>query len=167
MAMIPSIMASGLSAMAPTMSEAAVIQAITSAWRSYFTLAAVGVTPAIPAAFEPGIAAMQGALVGISAPAPGVAALKLQAGVLAFWGAITALPTAIWVTAPIVLIPPIVPPPGIGGISAALSGVFSVNTNTLISAANSIAGILHSNGGIGALVPGSVPPAPPAPLPIL
>lgn len=167
MALVPSAMAAGLSALAPTMSEGAVIEAISSAWRTYFALSAIGAAPAVAAAFEPGIAAMKGALIGISAPSPGIAAVKIQAGVLAFWGAIVTLPTTIWITAPIVLIPPIVPPVGISGIAAALNGIFANNMNTLPSAANSIAGVLHSSGGLGALVPGSVPPAPPAPLPII
>jgi hypothetical protein len=111
---------------------------------------------------------MAGALVGMSAPSAGAA--SIAAAVTAFWVAIAPLATAIWITAPIVLVPPIVPPAGLPGLAATLASVFASNTAgqlSLTQAAQSIAAALHASGGIGALVPGSVLPTPPAPLPIL
>jgi hypothetical protein len=74
-----------------------------------------------------------------------------------------------WVTAPIVLVPPIVPPAGLGGLQAALEAVFASNLAgelSLADAASAVAGAIHT-ANQGATVPGSVPPAAPAPIPIL
>ena len=50
------------------------------------------------------------------------------------------------------------------------SSAFAANTSgsgSLADSAATVALAIHTSGGLGALVPGSVPPAPPAPLPIL
>jgi len=154
--------------MTPVETEAEAIANFVSAWDAYFAGASVNGVPATPGSYAAGLAAMQGAMTGLSAPNGG--SVAIQAGITAFWSAIAGLATGIWLTAPVVLVPPIVPPPGLGGISAALTSVFTSNTSgsvDLATAANNVAAALHSSGGLGALVPGSVPPAPPAPLPIL
>jgi hypothetical protein len=154
--------------MAPGPSEATAAAALVAAWDAYFAESSVNGIPATPGAYSAGSAAMLGALTGMSAPGGGAAAIA--AGVTAFWGAIASLPTPIWITAPIVLVPPIVPPPGLGGMVGALTAAFAANTASkapLPAAAATIAAAMHGSGGVGATVPGSVPPAPPAPLPIL
>lgn len=168
MALSDTTLSDGLEALVPADAEADAIQAIVDAWDAYFGQAAVGAATAVPGSYAAGLTAMQGALAGLSADGAGAA--KLAAGVTAFWSAIAALPTSIWITAPVVLVPPITPPPGLGALTAALAAAFASNAAASASLADSaaaVAGSLHTSGGLGALVPGSVPPAPPAPLPIL
>lgn len=168
MALSSSTLADGLEALTPTDSESAAISAIVSAWDAYFGGSTVNGVTATPGSYAAGLSAMQAALVGLSATGAGAAALA--AGVTAFWAGIAGLATTIWITAPVILVPPIVPPPGLAALSAALSAAFASNTSgssSLADCAAAVATILHTNGGLGALVPGSVPPAPPAPLPIL
>lgn len=163
-----STLADGLEALAPTDSEAAAISAIVSAWDAYFGGSTVSGVTATPGSYAAGLSTMQTALVGMSATGAGAAALA--AGVTAFWSGIAGLATTIWITAPVVLVPPIVPPAGLAALPAALAAAFASNTSgssSLADSAAAVAAALHTNGGLGALVPGSVPPAPPAPLPIL
>jgi hypothetical protein len=166
--LLATTLATELETLTPTGSEATAISRLVDAWEVYWGGATVNGIAATPGSFSAGLSAMAGALVGLSAPNAGAA--KIAAGVSAFWSAVAPLATAIWITAPIVLVPPIVPPPTLGALSAALSAVFASNTSsglTLAQACQQIASVMHTNGGIGALVPGSVPPTPPAPLPIL
>ena len=168
MALSDSTLASGLEALVPVDDEADAIQAIVDAWDSYFAESRVNGITATPGSYAAGLSAMQSALTGISATGAGSAILT--AGVTAFWAAIAGLATTIWVTAPIVLVPPIVPPVGLAALPVALEAAFAANTSGSSSLADSAATValaLHTNGGLGALVPGSVPPVPPAPLPIL
>lgn len=168
MALSDSTLASGLEALVPVDDEADAIQAIVDAWDSYFAESSVNGITATPGSYAAGLSAMQSALTGISATGAGSAILT--AGVTAFWAAIAGLATTIWVTAPIVLVPPIVPPVGLAALPVALEAAFAANTSGSSSLADSAATValaLHTNGGLGALVPGSVPPVPPAPLPIL
>jgi hypothetical protein len=167
MPMASATLASGLSGMAPADTEADAIQAFVSAWDAYFAQSQVGAAVATPGSYAAGLAAMQGALAGCSVT--GAAAAKLTAGVTAFWAAIATLAPTIWITAPIILVPPIVPPVGLAGISAALAAAFAANTTgsaSLSDSANAAATAIHA-ANLGALVPGSAPPAPPAPIPIL
>jgi hypothetical protein len=168
MALSDSTLASGLEALVPVDDEADAIQAIVDAWDSYFAESSVNGVTATPGSYAAGLSAMQSAMVGISADGAGSA--SLVAGVTAFWTAIAGLATSIWITAPVVLVPPIVPPVGLAALQAALEAAFAANTSGSASLADSAATValaLHTNGGLGALVPGSVPPTPPAPLPIL
>lgn len=168
MALSDSTLASGLEALVPVDDEADAIQAIVDAWSAYFAESTVNGVTATPGSFDAGLSAMQSAMVGISADGAGSA--SLVAGVTAFWSAIASLATSIWITAPVVLVSPIVPPAGLAALQAALEAAFVANTAGSASLADSAATValaLHTNGGLGALVPGSVPPTPPAPLPIL
>lgn len=168
MALSDSTLASGLEALVPVDDEADAIQAIVDAWSAYFAESTVAGIQATPGSFDAGLSAMQSALTGISAT--GAGSVVLTAGITAFWTAIAGLATSIWITAPIVLVPPIVPPVGLAALPAALEAAFAANTSGSASLADSAATValaLHTNGGLGALVPGSVPPTPPAPLPIL
>lgn len=161
-------LASGLEALVPTGDEAEAIQRIVDAWDAYFAESTVSGVTATPGSYAAGLSAMQAAMVGLSTVNNGATAIQL--GVTAFWTGIAGLATSIWITAPIVLVPPIVPPPAIATTAAALLTVFASNLASELSLADSAAAVaasLHATAGLGALVPGSVVPAPPAPIPIL
>lgn len=169
MALVSSVLGSGLAAMVPTPTEATAIAAFVSAWDAYFAGASVLGIPATPGTYAAGLSAMQGAMTGMSAP--GGAAAAIQAGVQAFWGAILAQGAVIFVMVPPSgVIPPLVPPPGISGIAAALTGVFASNTSGMVplpTAADNVASAIHPAGGLGGTAPVQTPPAPPVPTPIL
>ena len=164
MALSASVLSTELQSMTPTGSEATAIARLSSAFDVYFRQATVNGVPLVPAAISPGLAAMQAALVGMNLSGAGAA--KLAAGVAAFWTAQLGLATSLWITAPIVLVPPIVAPAALSGLSAALSSVFASNVSGGLSAAaccDAIAAAIHT-ACTGAVVQGSTPPAPPAPL---
>lgn len=167
MALSASTLSSALQAMTPTDSEATARQRFADAFETYFLDATVSGAPLVPASIGPGLSALASALVGMSATGAGAAALA--AGVSAFWTAQLGLATSMWITAPIVLVPPIVPPAGLAGLAATLTSTFESNRAgglSLAQACDQLAAVIHaacSGGG----VPGSVPPAPPAPIPIL
>lgn len=168
MALVQATLKSGLEAMSATDSEATSIQRFVDAWDDYWAGASVAGVPANAGTYSAGLSAMQGAMSGMSTSGAGAA--KIQAGITAFWGAIAQSPTTIWTTAPITLVPPITPPPGLSGIAAALTSTFATNTSGSLSLSDSaaaVAAVLHSAGGFGAVVSGSVIPAPPAPIPIM
>lgn len=152
---------SALGALLPTASEAEAITRLVSAWESYFGEATVNGAPLTPGSISGGLSAMAAAMVGLSAP--DAAAGKIAAGTATFWSTQASLATAMWVTAPVVLVPPIVTPPGLGSLESALDAVFTAGPYTLADALHDIAGAWHA-ASTGAIVPGSVPPAPPAPL---
>jgi hypothetical protein len=152
---------SELASLVPTSSEATAINRLVSAWQAYFGEATVSGAPLVPASISGGLSAMAAAMVGLSAP--GAAAGKIAAGASAFWSTQAGLATTMWVTAPVVLVPPIVPPPGLASLSSALAAVFAAGPYDLDEALNQIASAWHA-ASTGATVPGSVPPAPPAPL---
>ena len=152
---------SALGSLTPTISEATAIARLVDAWEEYFGDATVSGAPLVPGSVAGGLSAMAAALVGLSAP--GAAAAKIAAGTSAFWSTQAALATAMWVTAPVVLVPPIVPPPGLASLSSTLAAVFAAGPYDIHDAMGHIASAWHA-ASTGALVPGSVPPAPPAPL---
>lgn len=161
-------LSAGLQSLEPSSSEAVAITRLTDAWESYFLGAAVAGAALAGASITPGLAAFSGALVGMSAP--GAGATSIAAAVTAFWAAQAGAATAMWITAPIVLVPPIVPPPPLPALASALVPVFASNTAgslSLVASCDAIAAVLHSSGGVGALVLGSVPPSPPTPIPVL
>lgn len=167
MALTSSTLSTALQTMTPTASEATARQRFADAFETYFLGAAVNGAPLVGSSISAGLSALASALVGMSATGAGPA--KLAAGVNAFWTAQLSLATSMWITAPVVLVPPIVAPAGLAGLSAALTSTFNSNRAgglTLAQACDAIAAVIHTacSGGV---VPGSVPPAPPAPLPIL
>lgn len=167
MTLSASTLASGLAAMTPTLYEASAIQAFSDAWEGYFDESTVSGIAATPDSYASALSALRSAMSGCSAS--GAAAASIQAALVAFWNGLSAVATSVWITAPIVLVPPVVPPPGLTGIAAALTSVFAANTSSSLSledAADAIASALHS-ANAGGTIPGSVPPAPPAPIPIL
>jgi hypothetical protein len=168
MTLLVGTLATELENLVPSSTESEAIGRLVDAWEVYFNGAVVNGAALAPGSIVAGLSAMGGALVGMSATGAGAA--KIAAGISAFWSAIAALAPTIWITAPVVLVPPIAPPLGLPTLAATLASTFAANTAgnlSLAQASQQIAAVLHAGGGIGALVPGSVPPAPPAPLPIL
>ena len=163
----PSTLGSELANLTPTDSESGAISAFVGAWDTYFADASLAGVPANAGSYGLGLSAMESAMVGMST----TGAMAMQSGIIAFWTAILALPTAIWtLPPPSIPVPPIVPPLTMAGIAALLTPVFATNVTTEADAAlawQNIATVLHTNGGIGALVPVQVPPAAPIPMPIL
>ena len=167
MALTQSTLASGLESLTPTSSEPVAISAFVDAFETYWNGATVSGAGLNPGTIDTGLAAMQGAMAGLSVTGQG--ATKIAAGVSAFWSAQAALATTMWTTAPIVLVPPIVPPAGLSGLAAALSSTFASNLAgelSLTDAAAALAATIHA-ANLGGVVPGSAPPAAPAPIPIL
>lgn len=161
-------LATELENLTPTTSEATAIQRLVDAWEAYFAQSSVNGITATPGSFNAGLTAMSGAMAGLSLTNNGSTAI--QSGVTAFWAAIAGLATTIWITAPVVLVPPIVPPPTLTAVAASLDVTFANNLASelnLSDAALAVATTLHTTAGLGAVVPGSVPPAAPVPLPIL
>lgn len=161
MTLTASTLEAALASLTPTASEATAIERLVDAWESYFAEATVSGAPLVAGSLSAGLSALGAGLVGLSAP--GAAAAKIAAATAAFWSAQAGLATSMWVTAPVVLVPPIVPPPGLGGLEAALDAVFAAGPYELDDALGAIAAAWHA-ASTGATVPGSVPPAPPAPL---
>jgi hypothetical protein len=168
MALSAATLSMALQDLPPTGDEELAVARLSIAFGDYFREATVSGLPLVPAAISPGLDAMQAALVGMSLS--GAGASKFAAGVAAFWTALLGLPTSLWITAPIVLVPPtITPPTGLAALSAALSSVFASNVAGRLSSADccdAIADAIHT-ACAGATVLGSVPPASPAPLVIL
>lgn len=165
MPLVSSVLGAELANMAPVDNEPDAINNFAAAWETYFKDAAVLGVPTTPGSLSGAIGSMKGALVGMSATGAGAA--KIAAGITAFWSTVAGAAATIWVTAP----PPTgaTPPPGLGGIAAALSAAFAANMAgdlALADAANAVAAAIHPTqlGGI-ALVP--PPPAGPGPSPIL
>ena len=168
MPLLPNTLASGLESMTPTGEEQPAIAAFANAWSTYFAGASASGVPAVPGSFAPGIAAMQTAMVGFSAPFAG--APGIQAGITAFWGAIAPLASVIWVLAPAVVLAAVTPPPGLGVIAADLMTLFPLNLNANLSlhdAATAIAAKLHTDGGMGAFATGVSATGAPVSLPVL
>lgn len=157
MPLVSSTLASGLQALTPTSVEATAIAAFSDAWASYFQAASVQGTPPVGGMLNAGLAAaqeaMKSAMVGMSAPNAG--STKIQAGIQAFWDVVAAQAAVIWLPAPNVVTPPAVAPPTLSSIASALESVFSSNTSgnlSLAQAAQNIADVLHTNGGMGGTV---------------
>ncbi len=164
MALVQSTLASGLEAMEPIDSEATAIQRFADAFDDYFAGASVTGIPVTPGTTAAAKAAMIGALAGLNTDA----ATAIQNGITAYWGTVAPSATTIWAGTVGPIIPPAVPPAGISGIAAALTGVFSANTSgglALAAAAAAVAGAIHPTqlGGIvnlGPPPPGGTPGVP-------
>ena len=106
------------------------INAWVTAFSTYFEDASSNGVPIVVAALIPAEAAMAGAMTGLSTAASNA----IQAGILAFWGAI--IPAVAW---PTVLA--IVPPTLLSGLSVTLDAVFLSNTNGSLDKNTSMAAI--------------------------
>lgn len=110
--------------------EAGARAAWAAGFAAYFEDAQSNAVPVVAAGLPVAQAAMEAALTGLSLDGPGA----LQAGLLAFWGALvtpTCWPTATAVT----------PPPALAGAAAALQVVFLANTSGALPAAMALAAV--------------------------
>jgi hypothetical protein len=157
-----------LAAITPKTTEQDAIDAFALAWSRYFAGAAVAGTSAASGPLDTGIAAMKLAMVGMSAS--GAGPMKLQLGLVAFWGAIAPLGATMFaLTAPAAVVPPLVPPTTLSTLSAALESTFAANAAASLSLADSadaLATVLHASAGLGGFASVLVPPGPAAPAPI-
>ena len=151
-------LATELEALDPTDTEPVAIDRLSAAFDNYFNESTCG-GASLTGDTTPAIEAMALALVGMNAPGQGF--VKLQAGVIAYWGALSAIAATLWIT-----VPPLVsttPPPTLSGIAAALLAVGNANTAAALSKEDSCAAIaasLHTFnlGGFGVTaVPSSIP----------
>lgn len=153
--------------MAPTNSEATAIQNFADAWDNYFKGASVSGVSAVPAALASAKSAMIGAMTGLST----TGAAAMQAGIIAYWGAVSTGFAAIWLIPPNTVVAA-APPTGLSGLAAALTTVFATNaadpTKTIGQATAAIAAVLHTTGGLGGIATVQPPPvSAPIPTPIL
>ena len=171
MALSQSTLASGLEALEPETVEAVAIQRFVDAWEGYFEGATVQGFPVQSGALSAALASLQGGLTGWSAP--NAAAAAIQTGLTAFWATLAPTVATVWLPLPNVVTPPAVPPPGLAGVAASLTGLFvsltAAGTTTKEQAAAQIAAVLHPAAGVGGTVIIQPPlPAPPIPgVPIL
>ena len=160
MALVQTTLASGLANLIPADAEADAIEEIAKAWEAYFAGASVLGSAITAGVYEPALAVLRSSLAGLS---NADAAQKIQDSISAFWSALAPIAPALWVMPPNVAAAPIVPPPGISGMRAALQTVFNGNRSASLgleaSAAN-IASVLAANGGLGGTV--TIVPPPPA-----
>src|SRR5512140_327970 len=98
--------------------EAAACQTLADAFSNYFADAMSNGVPIAAGALPAAKAAMAAALVGMSVSGAGAA--KIQAGIIAYWGAV--IPAVAWPTTLL-----ITPPPGLGTIAASLTAIFAAN----------------------------------------
>lgn len=133
-----------------------------SAFDVYFRGASVAPVMAASAALTPARTAMQAALVGLSVPGNGATAI--QAGIVAYWGAVVASAAVIWVHSPPVL--SVTPPPSLSTLASVLAPLFTSLTAAKLSKAEccaQLAAAIHTLqlGGQAAVGP------PPATIPVL
>jgi len=133
--------------------EAEGIANFAAAYGTYATAAVAGTVPITTVAISAGKAAMQTAMVGISAPGGGVA--SIVAGAVAFCGAVASGASASFSGATLIT------PPPFAGLAAALGTALAANVaqgSTIDVAMGRIATALHGQTAIGgtATFPGPV-----------
>lgn len=161
MALIQATLSTELQALPDVDNEPDAILNMSSAFDGYFGGAASNGAPLNPAIAALGLAAMQGALVGMSADDAGAGAIS--AGVTAYWAALN-VPGAFGAS-----IVPITPPPTIATLAAALTAVFAANITGKLEkepACDAIAAVWHPIMIAGGLATFMVGPTP-TPFPIL
>ena len=142
----------------PVATEAAAIDFMAQQFVAFFLDATVVAVPALPAPLAGPEAQLRAGLVGMSVA--GQAAVRMQAGITAFWTAAMLVAPTIWVTVPVILPASGVIPPGLGGLAASLSGVFASNTASKadLATASSALGAAIYAAQLGATVTLSPPP---------
>ena len=151
MTMLSATLKSNLLAMGLFDNEPDAIAAWAGAFKTYFSSASAGPVPVVAAALTSPEAAMKGAMVGLSTGGAAV----LQAGILAFWGALN--PVATYFPAGLTITPPV----GLAGLAASLGAVFAANVVGAKSAVDSydaIAAAIHA-ANAGGIVAFPIPPA--------
>lgn len=153
MAMVATKLRDGLVALGLYDNEPDAIEAWASAWNTYFADAVSNSVPILPTALPSAKTAMKTAMTGLKV----TGSASLQAGIVAWWGALPPSGTFTGATG-------VTPPPTLSGIAAALSPVFLSNRGkTKAEAALAVANALHAQ-NLGGL---AVFPAPVGPMPIL
>lgn len=162
MTLVQATLASGLEDLEPTDSEATAIQRFVDAWEGYFEGASVQGVPVQAGTLAAALASLQAGLAGWSQDS--AAAAAIQTGLTSFWTTLAPSAALIWLPVPNTVTPPAVPPPGLSGISASLTALFTTltasGTTTKEQAAAQIAAILHASAGVGGTV--TIQPPPPA-----
>jgi len=128
-----------------TDTESTARQAWADAWLEYFTDAQIAVPslPILTAALDATRDVMRDAMTGLST----TGAAAIQAGLVAWWGAMAAAPSAYFTGATV-----ITPPTGIASIATGLATVFAANTTAALSledSADAIAGVMHTANALG------------------
>jgi hypothetical protein len=141
MAMLQTTLADELQALGLYDNEPDAIQAWADAFAAYFEDAESNAVIIASAAIPAAKAAMVSAMTGLST----AGAAAIQAGIVAFWGAL--VPATAWLTTTA-----ITPPPGLSGLTAALQAVFDANTTGGLSkdaSMTAIAGAIHPINAVG------------------
>jgi len=155
-AMNPDTLALELQNLSPVATEAAAIVNFVNAYGVFAADAEAGPATITPAAVTAGKAAMQAALVGMSAS--GAGATIMFNGVVAFWAAVAALLAGAFAGSTA-----ITPPPH-AGLVVGLTSVFASNTSSALSkndATQNVAAVFYSEvitAGFATFPPGTLAP---------
>ena len=157
----------------PKPDAASALLAFQSAWESAFSGATAGAAGIGSGALDPAIAAMAAGLATLYVPigTPVSAATAITTTVTAFWATLLAASPTVFTTpppAPIIIVPGGVPSPGLAGLPVALQSVFTSNVlvkDPAIATAALVTALTAAM--VGGTILGSIPPAPPVPIPIL
>ena len=154
MPLLPATLASGLEGMEPADNEQVAINNFVAAWDDYFSGASVSGVPTTPGTLAAALEGMRAGLVGMSNS--GVGANIIQAAITTFWTTVAASASTVWVVVPAIITA--TPPPGLGGIGAALTSAFSGNQGGKLELAASavvVANAIHLTqvGGVTAQGP--------------
>lgn len=153
MALLESKLESGLLTMSPTTTPGLAEQRFVDAVSEYMKGAAAGAVPIVAAAVDTQAKPAMLAALTFAPGSPEDAALSLQGGLTAFWGAVVAAPAVFFPGAVLVT------PPTFAGLEGALTATFEDGGNrTLSAAAAALAGDIHGETtGLGtATFPGPV-----------
>lgn len=149
----------------PTVIESEVIDILAARFLDFFLDSTVAGSPALPAPLAAAELAFRAAAVGLSQT--GQSASRVQAAISAFWTAALAVAPTVWITIPPIVPGSATPPPGLGGVSAALSSVFAVNlasdADLPTASANAAAAVMPTQ--LGATV--TLAPPPPGGTPLV
>lgn len=151
MPLVQATLATELEAMVPVNTEADGINNFATAFENYFTNSVCGGAAVTPGTLTPATTALKGAMVGVLT----TGAASISAGIAAFWGVVATSAPAIWVIAPVLV--SATPPPGLGGLAAAVLAAGTANIAgglDLAAAAASMASAIHPLmlGGLGVIV---------------
>ncbi len=138
MPLVQATLSTNLQNIADSTDEPTARTAMAGAFGGYMAAAQSNGIPLNPGVEATARAAMDAALVGMSAPGAGAAAVQI--GVVAYWTALN-VPGAFGVS-----IAPTVPPAGLAGLSAALATVFAANIASRLDkapACDAIAAVWH------------------------
>ena len=139
-------MSDGLQHLIPADTEQEGIDAFANAYADYMYESTVGGIP-VTGSFAAAVAAMKAAMVGVNDNGPS----GLQAGLIAFWGALSGIAATVWIT-----VPPLVsvtPPPTIASVAGSIAAVGTANIASGLSleaSCDAMAGVIHaaSQGGL-------------------